>query len=147
VVTTSLTRRHQVLVRYRLGDMATWDSALCPCGVEMPVLKEVVGRIEDVVIGPDGRQLVRFHGIFANQPNIREGQIVQEELSRIRVKVLPTAAFAEADVEEIIARVHQRLGSEVQVIVERVVAIPRTTAGKFQAVVSLLPKNPTQLDR
>jgi phenylacetate-CoA ligase len=147
VVTTSLTRSHQILVRYRLGDIATWDSERCPCGLEMPVLKEVVGRIEDVVVGPDGRQMVRFHGIFANQPNIREGQIVQEELSRIRVKVLPTAAFGEADVQEITARMRQRLGPEVRVIVEPVLEIPRTRAGKFQAVVSLLPKDSVQLDR
>ncbi len=46
----------------------------------MPVLREVIGRLEDCVYGLDGRRLVRFHGIFVDQPHVREGQIVQEAL-------------------------------------------------------------------
>ena len=109
----------------------------------MPVIKEVVGRIDDVVTGPDGRQLVRFHGIFVNQPHVREGQIIQEALTRIRVKIVPTPEFNESDVADIIARVQQRLSAAVEVIVEPVNDIPRTKAGKFKAVISLLGQNQT----
>ena len=141
VVATSLMHYSQPFVRFRLGDLAAWDGEACDCGRGMPVIKEVVGRIEDVVTGPDGRQLVRFHGIFVNQPNVREGQIIQEALNRIRVKIVPTPQFNEADVSDIIARVQQRLSAEVQVIVEQVAEIPRTKSGKFKAVVSLLGKD------
>jgi phenylacetate-CoA ligase len=98
-----------------------------------------VGRIEDVVIGPDGRQMVRFHGIFVNQPHIREGQIIQEQLNHIHVKVVPTPGFNDPDIDDIRHRIHQRLTNCVTVTVELVDAIPRTKAGKFQAVVSHLP--------
>jgi phenylacetate-CoA ligase len=138
VVTTCLIRYYQPFIRYRLGDVATWDSEPCPCGRQTPILKEVVGRVEDVVIGPDGRQMVRFHGIFIDLPHVQEGQIVQETLTRIRVRVVPTAGFNQADVEDIQGRVTQRLGPQVEVIVEPVDEIARTGAGKFQAVVSLL---------
>ncbi|HNB53295.1 MAG TPA: hypothetical protein PK530_15195, partial [Anaerolineales bacterium] len=127
-------------IRYRIGDIATWDSEPCSCGRQMPILKEVVGRIEDVVVGPDGRQLVRFHGVFVNQPHVREGQIIQEALDLIRVKIVPTNGFGETDVRDISQRIQQRLGHEVKVIVEPVATIPRTKAGKFQAVVSNLKK-------
>jgi phenylacetate-CoA ligase len=79
----------------------------------MPVIKEVVGRIEDVVVGPDGRQMVRFHGIFTGQPHVREGQIIQERLDRIRVLVVPAEGFGMADERDIVARMHQRLGRTV----------------------------------
>jgi phenylacetate-CoA ligase len=138
VVATSLLREYQPFIRYRVGDCAMWDGTPCPCGRVMPVLREVVGRIEDVVIGPDGRQMVRFHGVFLDQPHVREGQIVQEALDRIRVKVVPANEFGQADIRAIIHRVQERLGSRVEVIVEPVREIPRTAAGKFQAVVSLL---------
>lgn len=138
VVATCLSRTYQPFIRYRLGDMACWDDEPCPCRRAMPVLKEVTGRIEDAVIGADGRQMVRFHGIFVEQPNVREGQIIQETLSRIRVKVVPTNGFALADTQEIIQRVRQRLGSHVEVVVEMVESIPRTKAGKFRAVISLI---------
>ncbi len=138
VVTTGLLRDYQPMIRFRLGDLAAWDSQPCPCGRSLPVIKEVVGRIEDVVVGPDGRRLVRFHGIFVDQPHVREGQIIQESVHRIRVKVVPTKDYGPADELDIVQRIQQRLTAEMRVVVEVVESIPRTKAGKFQAVVSLL---------
>jgi phenylacetate-CoA ligase len=138
VVATCLYRTYQPLVRFRLGDLAAWDDRACTCGRVLPILKEVVGRLEDVVVGPDGRQMVRFHGIFVDQPHIREGQIVQEALDRIRVKVVPTARFGRDDEQDVVKRVQERLGGQVTVSVQLVDSIPRTKAGKFQAVVCLL---------
>jgi len=136
VVTTCLMRTFQPMIRYRLGDLAAWDSTPCSCGRSMPVIKEVVGRLEDVVVGPDGRQMVRFHGIFVNQPHVIEGQIIQESLDFIRVKIIPTDNFNEADRVDVIHRVQQRLGQGVRVVVDLVPEIPRTKAGKFKAVIS-----------
>lgn len=143
VVATCLMRNYQVFIRYRLGDLAAWDSEACPCGRAMPIIKEVVGRIEDVVIGPDGRQMVRFHGVFINQPHVREGQVIQESLDHIRVKIVPTGNFGTPDVQDIIHRVQQRLGESIRVDVETVTEIPRTKAGKFQAVISNIMKDRT----
>ncbi|MCP4664174.1 MAG: phenylacetate--CoA ligase family protein [bacterium] len=140
VVATSLLRDYQPSVRLRLGDLAAWDPEPCPCGRALPVLKEVVGRIEDVVVGPDGREMVRFHGIFVDLPQVREGQIVQVAADRIRIKVVAAPGFGPRDAAEMIARVRQRLGPAVGVEVETVDAIPRTAAGKFQAVVSLIDR-------
>lgn len=135
VVATGLMRTYQLLIRYRLGDLAAWDPDPCPCKRFMPVVREVVGRIEDAVITPEGREMVRF-GIFADQPNVLEGQIVQETLTRIRIRVVPTDRFGPNDVAQIVARVKRRLGPQVEVAVETVSHIPRTSTGKFQAVIS-----------
>jgi phenylacetate-CoA ligase len=140
VVTTCLLRDFQPLIRFRLGDVAAWSPEACACGRLMPVLREVMGRIEDVVIGPDGRELVRFHGVFVGQPHVKLGQIVQESLDRIRVRVVPADGFAEADERDIAARVRQRLGPGVTVTVECVEQIPLTAAGKFQAVISTIQR-------
>jgi phenylacetate-CoA ligase len=148
VVTTCLTRNSQPFIRYRVGDMAAWASAPCPCGRMMPVLEEVTGRIEDVVIGPDGRQMVRFHGIFVDLPHIREGQIIQEALTCIRAKIIPTDEFDEQDEQAVTQRIKQRLGHQVDVIVELVQNIPRTANGKFRAVISQLsPEERRQANR
>jgi phenylacetate-CoA ligase len=140
VVTTGLMRTYQPLIRFRVGDMAMWDADPCPCGRQMPVIKEVIGRIEDVVVGPDGRQMVRFHGVFVNQLHVQEGQIIQESFNLIRVKIVPTKDFGEQDIADIVHRVRQRLGNEVNVKIETVTEIPRTKAGKFKAVISNLKK-------
>lgn len=144
VVTTCLMRRYQPFVRFRLGDVATWADPAdhCPCGRSMPVLQEVVGRIEDVVVGPDGRQMVRFHGVFVDLPEVHEGQVIQEALDRIRIKVVPASGWGDDAIQTIQRRIRQRLGDGVEVEVETVEAIARSKAGKFQAVISKLGQAP-----
>jgi phenylacetate-CoA ligase len=145
VVTTCLMRHYQPFIRYRVGDVASWSAQSCACGRGMPVLKEVVGRLEDVLIGPDGRRMVRFHGVFVDQPHVREGQVIQEARTRIRVKVVPTEGFGESDIRDIQQRIKQRMG-DVDVEVETVNEIPRTKAGKFKAVINLAAEQTRQAD-
>jgi phenylacetate-CoA ligase len=59
VVVTVLSRLYQPLIRFRLGDVAMWDSTHVR-ERQMPIIKEVLGRIEDIVVGPDGRQMAAF---------------------------------------------------------------------------------------
>ncbi len=141
VVGTSLFRRLQPLVRFRVGDHARWAAKICPCGRPFPVIEEVVGRTEDVVVGPDGRRMVRFHGIFLDLPGVREGQIIQEEVDSIRVRVAAAEDYDRATDEEIASRLRRRLGERMRIVVEPVEAIPRSPAGKFQAVVSRLDRS------
>ena len=140
VVATCLLRTYQPLIRFRLGDVAAWDPEPCPCGRAMPVLKEVVGRLEDVVVGPDGRRLVRFHGIYLGLQGVRCGQVIQEAMNSITVRVEATRDYNLETEREIIRRVKERIGGEVSVVVLPVDAIPRGPGGKFRAVVSRVGK-------
>jgi phenylacetate-CoA ligase len=136
VLCTSLLNAAQPLVRYALGDLAAWAAAPCPCGRNhLPVLQEVIGRLEDTVIGPDGRQLVRFHGLFVGLPHVLEGQVIQEARDRFIVRVATSDDFNGWDEQQIHDRFVQRLG-HVNLVFERVSAIPRTESGKFRAVIS-----------
>ena len=142
IVVTRLCHDYQVFVRFRLGDMGAWAKETCSCGKNMPVIQEVVGRIEDIVVGPDGRQMVRFHGVFVDQPNIVEAQVIQESVNHIHVKLVPMPDYNTKDEADVIARIKQRLGDEMRVTVETIAKIPREKSGKFKAVVSKLnPKN------
>lgn len=135
VVTTSLDRDLQPLIRYRLGDIASWSAEPCSCQRSMPVLREVTGRLEDVLTGPDGREMVRFHGIFVDLPAVVEGQVVQRARDRFVVRVVPSRLWTDATERSIVERMQQRLGADTTVSVERVAAIPRSSSGKFRAVV------------
>ncbi|MCC7208170.1 MAG: phenylacetate--CoA ligase family protein [Anaerolineae bacterium] len=139
VLATGFIRPGQPMIRYRVGDLAVLDDQPCPCGRAMPVLKEVLGRVEDTVYGPDGRRMLRFHGIFVGQAHVQEGQIVQKRLDHLVVRVVPKVGFGPADKADIIQRVQQRLTQKVNVTVEAVEQISRTKAGKFPAVICDLP--------
>jgi phenylacetate-CoA ligase len=136
ILTTGLLNETQPLIRYEIGDVGVWSANTCPCGRNsMPVLQEIIGRLEDVVVGPDGRELVRFHGIFIDLPHVLEGQVIQETIDRFTVKVVGKPGFGEVDERLIRNRFAQRLG-EVEVNIMHVPEIPRTERGKFRAVIS-----------
>jgi phenylacetate-CoA ligase len=135
IVATGLLNFAQPLIRYRTGDIAVLDPEPCPCGRPLPVLRELVGRLEDTVIGPDGREMVRFHGLYVGLPSVREGQVVQESIDEICLRVVATPAFSDRERQTLIERVRQRLG-DVRVRVQLVDALERTKRGKLRAVVS-----------
>ena len=138
ILCTSLLSETQPLVRYEIGDLGMWSSAQCTCGRhQFPILHEIVGRLEDVVVGPDGREMVRFHGMFIGLPYVLEGQVVQEALDRFLVRVVAEKGFGPREERLIQDRFEQRLG-HVNVRVEQVKEIERTERGKFRAVISLL---------
>jgi phenylacetate-CoA ligase len=141
VLCTGLLNHVQPLIRYDIGDCAVWSGEPCACGRRhLPVLKEIVGRLEDVVVGPKGREMVRFHGIFIDLPNVLEGQVIQEELDRLRVKVVALPGFGINEEALIRQRFEERLGL-LRIEIERVPELERTDRGKFRAVISNLAKS------
>jgi phenylacetate-CoA ligase len=140
IVATGLLNFDQPLIRYRTGDMAVLSQEPCPCGRQMAVLQELVGRLEDTVIGADGREMVRFHGIFVGLPHIRQGQVIQETTTQFRLRLVTTPEFNDHDRETIAARFLQRLGA-VDLVYEFVDSIECTERGKFRAVISKVQRN------
>lgn len=141
VVCTGLANRTQPLIRYDIGDIACWSAESCPCGRDsLPVLEQIVGRLEDVIVGKNGQVTVRFHGLFINLPNVVEGQVIQEDLDHIRIRVVARDGFNDDDVRAIRTRVAEERLGPMQVTVERVPQIERTERGKFRAVINRLPK-------
>ena len=140
IVATGLLNYDQPLIRYKTGDWAIMSTEPCKCGRAMPVLTELVGRLEDTVIGADGREMVRFHGIFVGLPHVIEGQVIQEELSKFRLKLVVDPAFGEAEKKIIRNRFYERLG-QVTLTFEFVDHIERTERGKFRSVISKVVRN------
>ena len=137
IVATGLLNFDMPFIRYRTHDLAVASTEPCACGRAMPVLSELVGRLEDTVYGADGRQMVRFHGIFIGIPGIREGQVIQETLTGFRVRVVAPGGLTDDEARLIRTRMATRLGP-VDVDLEQVDAIERTARGKFKAVICKL---------
>ena len=149
LVCTGLSNPDMPLVRYRVGDRAVLPatSEPCSCGRTLPVLGSIEGRLDDVLYTLDGRVIGRLDPVFKAGIPIREAQIIQDGLDRIRVLYVPAPGFTNADREVIIARIKARLGS-VNVVLEPLPEIPRTANGKFRAVVcNLSPAEKEQARR
>jgi phenylacetate-CoA ligase len=138
IVSTGLFNADMPLVRYDTGDRGALAEAreACSCGRTLPLIRSLDGRFDDVVITPDGRRVGRLDPVFKASLAIREAQIIQETLHRVRVKVVAAEGFGDADLKTISLGLRERLGDGMEVVFERVDQIPRTAAGKFRAVIS-----------
>jgi phenylacetate-CoA ligase len=142
VICTGLHNWLQPLIRYRIGDVARWAvDQSCACGRQMPILEAIEGRVEDICITPDGRRLLRFDTVFKGVENIREAQVIQEDLSLFVIRVVPAENFSAKDIQALTHNMTRHVGT-VKTEVQTVAAIPRTRSGKFRAVICNLPKNP-----
>ena len=138
LICTGLLNADMPLVRYAVGDRGRIGSGgrPCPCGRELPSFDSIEGRADDVVFTPDGRRVGRLDPVFKADLRIREAQIVQENLTSVRVNVVPAPGFGPRDEREIVRGLRQRLGDSMGITVESVDSIPRTEAGKLRAVIS-----------
>ncbi len=136
LVATALLNADMPLIRYETGDRAALATEPCACGRGLPVLAAIEGRVDDMIVTPDGRHIGRLDPVFKADLPIHEAQIIQTTPDTLRVLYVPTAAYTPGDGEALIGRIHDRVGPAMRVVLEAVPAIPRTANGKFRAVIS-----------
>ena len=141
IVGTGFSNTNQVLIRYRIGDLAQWSETPCTCGRRVfPVLEAVVGRQEDVLLFPDGRGMMRCEFLFKDLPGVAEAQVVQESLTHLVINIVPSVQYGGSEADTIRTRMRSRydLGPDYEIEVRRLDIIPRERNGKFRPVVSHL---------
>jgi phenylacetate-CoA ligase len=99
----------------------------------------VDGRSDDVILTPDGRRIGRLDPVFKGKIPVRESQVIQEALDFIRILVVPAREFNTRHEQDLITALRERLGN-IRVEVERVREIPRSSNGKFRAVISRIER-------
>jgi phenylacetate-CoA ligase len=149
MVQTGLANTNQLFIRYRIGDLAAWAVKPCPCGRNLfPSLDCIVGRIEDTIVLPDGRETRRMDFLFKDLPGLIEGQIVQEAVDHLVFNLATTNDFSEEQAMKLLRdRLFARysLGTEMKIQIRRVPEVPKERNGKFRAIISKVrPKRPGQ---
>lgn len=136
LVCTGLLNLSMPLIRYDIGDRCFVSTKTgCACGRTLPILGGIEGRKDDVLVTRDGRRIGRLDPVFKADLPIREAQIIQESLTRVVVRYVPVPGINSTDLAILVGRLHQRLG-EMEIVLEAVDQIPRSSNGKFQAVIS-----------
>jgi phenylacetate-CoA ligase len=148
-VCTGLINPDMPLIRYEVGDRGTLSAerGICGCGRLLPILQGVEGRLDDVILTPDGKRIGRLDPVFKSDFRIRESQIVQESLHRLHVRVVPADGYSQKDANEIVESLKERVGN-MEIVVDEVVTIPRSSNGKFRSVISMIkPDQPVDTVR
>jgi phenylacetate-CoA ligase len=84
--------------------------------------------------------MIRFDTVFKGVENIREAQVVQEQLDLFTIRVVPADTFDKHDIQRIKDNMRLHAG-EVGVNVCLVDQIERTASGKFRAVICKLSRD------
>jgi phenylacetate-CoA ligase len=138
ITVTNLYSPAMPIIRYRTGDMGELDDQSCPCGRSLPLLKRVDGRRTDFLVTSNGRVVHALGVIYIIREiaGVKEFQVIQEAVDRVRVDVVPEPSFSEEDRGLIARRIRALMGAEVEVSVELTEEILRAKSGKFRYVIS-----------
>lgn len=138
LVGTGLHNRSMPLIRYRTGDRATRLDSTCSCGRQWERFTDVEGRWkQDMLTGRSGAAIsltaLNMHGAVLD--NVVRFQYVHPEPGRCVFRVVPAPGFTDADRLRIESAFRDRVGGELDVVVEVVEAIGLTDRGKLKRVV------------
>jgi phenylacetate-CoA ligase len=127
------------LIRYRCGDLVRLadPAKTCGCGRSFPLIDEIIGRADDAIKLPDGRRIAAClaGNVFRGVPGILQGQIRQDHADRLDLYVVPTPGFSTDSVRKLRSNTELRIGHAMTIDVHTVDELPRTSRGKFKAVV------------
>lgn len=135
---TALDNRAMPLIRYRTGDHARLGAVPCPCGRAHTVVEQIDGRIEDVVLTPDGRRIGRMDAAFKHNEGFDAAQIVQTEAGSIRVRLVRNARFRPDELQLLERHIRDRIGTGLEIRFEFADRIEPGPNGKVRFVVNKL---------
>jgi phenylacetate-CoA ligase len=137
IVATTLMNDAMPLIRYRMGDYASWAKDQdCPCGNSNPILQTLEGRLDDYLVTVDGRRIGKVFMATQQSSTIHSAQIVQDRPGHAYLLVRPSNGYRAVDAVAFRNGILGRIGAFEMEIVE-VSEIPRTPQGKTIRVVRL----------
>lgn len=141
MICTGLNNYAMPLIRYKIGDLAKYSNDKCSCGRVLPVITSIEGRLDDILITPDGRYITPSGMTLAFEyiEGIKQSQIVQKSKNEIVVKIVKTEKYTDKDTSFLIVELRKRLGNEIDIKIDFVDEIPRTKSGKIPFVISKVP--------
>lgn len=137
VLITDLLNRSMPLIRYEIGDIASWaEGPPCPCGRHLPRLDAIEGRITDFLTTGDGRKVsgISLALLAGNMTEIRQLQFIQHDAQKITLRVVPGPGYGPEIDKELHKRLYPYLRGLSEVSIEIVSSIPAEPSGKFRYV-------------
>lgn len=139
LVVTSFTNEGTPLIRYDIGDSLTLEdeNKTCNCGNNNPMVREILGRIDDYIYSPEiGKiNLGNVSNTLKDTVGIMQFQAIQDELNKITVKlIIDKEEYSDIMEKKFIQNWRERIGDNMELVLEYVDEIPVEASGKFRIV-------------
>ena len=131
VVVTTLHNFAMPLIRYVVGDYAEVGPP-CSCGRGLPVLKQVNGRVRNMLLLPSGRKVWPILGFYRDTLPVRQRQVIQKSLEEVELRLVVERPLTGPEEEEARATLRAKLGHPFRVTISYHTEIPRSRGGKFE---------------
>ena len=127
---TSLLNTVMPIIRYEVGDLASWRTGECNCGLWWPRISIQQGRKGDVVALPGGRRVpvTRLASVVGKSSSVRQFQFLRRGEDLLVLRYEPRQGHEES-LEPILDKLRQTLPG-IDVRAERYGQLPRTRSGK-----------------
>ncbi len=141
IIGTSLYNFSMPLLRYDVGDVVMVEpEKKCACGRQFTLVSAIAGRQSEVIMTPEGGAVTAAFLVFEDVPDILAGQIIQESLDELRVRIVSDAQFSAGAEARLTSRLRTLVGPAMRIMIERCACLDelRGESGKVRAVVSKL---------
>lgn len=141
IVVTDLHNYAMPFIRYENGDLGVPLNERCHCGRGLPLLKEITGRISDMIIGSGGKYVSGqfFINFFRFKPWIKQFQVRQDINRNITISIVLETEPEESELEAVRAIIREQLGEEIKVDILFVSSINSAKSGKYRFTISEAP--------
>lgn len=144
IVVTDFFNQATPLIRYRLGDYASWSKENCPCGRQLPILKGIHGRAYDIIRCTNGKNvhpeavIYIFEEIQNKEPVFDQFQVIQSSKNTLDIYICNRPNFDlkhEVIIKDAIAT---HIDDQFCIKIHLVNELHREASGKMRIVKSLL---------
>ena len=135
VVGTSFVNYAMPFIRYRTGDLATWEAVPCECGRSHKRFAELKGRKRSRVYFPDGTSAFfgsdLYDDLWKIETHFRQIQFVQTNKESLDVRVVAFKNTSQKQLKDNIEKIMKKtLGRELALNVHFVDGVERSPRGK-----------------
>lgn len=139
LVVTSFTTYGTPLIRYDIGDSIILEdkNKVCTCGNNNPMVKEILGRIDDYIYSPENGKinLGNVSNTLKDTNGIIRFQAIQNDLNRLELLVEIDQEIYNKKIEQkFIQNWRDRVGDKMDITINYVEDIPVEKSGKFRIV-------------
>ncbi len=137
LIITSFTTEGTPLIRYDIGDSITLSDENCNCANKNPLVKEILGRIDDYIYSPENGKinLGNVSNTLKDTKGIVKFQAIQDEIDEIFIKIEVDKAIYNKKIESVfIKNWRDRVGDRMKIELDYVEAIEVEKSGKFRFV-------------
>ena len=134
ILITCFDNRTQPFIRYEIGDVGICESpGRCSCGMGLPRLREIKGRVVDLIVNPDG-QVISIHYLTLlfedHAAEVARFQAVQTAPDVLEILMIPTPRMTPEVRATLQARIEAHAGGRMRVELREVSDIPAGPDGK-----------------